>query len=47
MQLKITAVKEEYGDVEVIMLLVLHFVTKGFLKKAEEKGIIVVQSYEW
>jgi len=40
-------VKEEYGDVEVVSLLVTHFATKGFLKKAEGKGIIVVQSYEW
>ena len=44
---KIKAVKEEYGDVEVVSLLVTHFATKGFLKKAEGKGIIVVQSYEW
>jgi len=44
---KAMAVKEEYGEVEVAKLLVTHFATKGFLKKAEEKGIIVVQSFEW
>lgn len=44
---KVRAVKEEYGDVEVASLLVTHFATKGFLKKAEEKGIMVVQSFEW
>ncbi|MBF8277589.1 MAG: hypothetical protein HW390_2662 [Candidatus Brocadiaceae bacterium] len=44
---KVRAVKEEYGDIEVASLLVTHFATKGFLKKAEEKGIMVVQSFEW
>lgn len=44
---KVRAVREEYGDVEVASLLVTHFATKGFLKKAEEKGIMVVQSFEW
>ncbi len=44
---KVRAVKEEYGDVEVASLLVTHFATKGFLKKAEERGIMVVQSFEW
>jgi len=44
---KIEAVKKEYGEVEIIGLLVTHFATKGFLEKAKEKGIIVVQSYEW
>ena len=44
---KIKAVKEEYGDIETQGLLVSHFATKGFLKKAEEKGILVVLSYEW
>jgi hypothetical protein len=44
---KVLAVKEEYGEVDVVKLLVTHFATKGFLKKAEQEGIIVVQSYEW
>jgi myosin heavy subunit len=44
---KVLAVKREYGEVEVVKLLVTHFATKGFLKKAEQEGIIVVQSYEW
>jgi len=26
---------------------VTHFATKGFLKKAEKRGVVVVQSYEW
>ena len=44
---KVESVRNEYGDVEVVRLLVTHFATKGVLNKAEEKGIIVVQSYEW
>lgn len=45
LQEKVDAVKEEYPDEEIIRLLVTHYATKGFLKKAEEKGIIVVQSF--
>jgi hypothetical protein len=44
---KVEAVKEEYGEVEIVRLLVTHFATKGFLKKAEEKGVIVIQSFQW
>jgi hypothetical protein len=44
---KIKAVKAEYGDVDIVKLLVTHFATKSFLKAAEEKGIVVIQSYEW
>jgi hypothetical protein len=44
---KVEAVKEEYGEVEIVRLLVTHFATKGFLKKAKEKGIIVIQSFQW
>ncbi len=44
---KVLAVKAEYGEVEIVKLIVTHFATKGILKKAEQEGIIVVQSYEW
>ncbi len=44
---KVKAVKSEYGDVEILPLLVTHFATKGFLKIAKDRGIIVVQSFEW
>lgn len=44
---KVKAVIEEYGDVEIVKGLITHYATKGFLKKAKEKGIIVVQSFEW
>jgi predicted RNA-binding protein YlxR (DUF448 family) len=44
---KVKAVKEEYGEVEVVPFLVTHFATKGFLRQAKDRGIIVVQSFEW
>ena len=39
--------ESECGKIEIVRLLITHYATKGFLKKAEEKGIIVVQSFEW
>ena len=44
---KVNAVKSEYGEVEIMTLLVTHFATKGFLRMAKDRGIIVVQSFEW
>ncbi|MEM3362582.1 MAG: hypothetical protein QXG16_04700, partial [Candidatus Anstonellaceae archaeon] len=44
---KVKAVKSEYGDVEIIRMIVTHFAKKSALKTAQEKGILVVQSYEW
>jgi len=44
---KVKAVKAEYGDIEMVRVLITHYATKGFLKRAEEKGVIVVQSFEW
>lgn len=44
---KVEAVKKEYGDINVIRILVTHYATKGFQKKAKEKGIIIAQSFEW
>ena len=41
------AVREEYGDVEIIKILVTHYAKKGFLKKAEGENLIIVQSFEW
>ena len=42
---KVLAAKEEYKK-EVVRVLVTHYATKGFMKKAKDKGIIVVQSFE-
>jgi chromosome segregation ATPase len=44
---KISAVKKVYGDVQIIPLIVTHFAKESMLKKAKERGIIVVQSFEW
>lgn len=41
------AVKEELGDVKVAKILITHYAKKGFIKKAEGEGVIVVQSFEW
>ncbi len=43
---KVEAVKKEYGDKEVVRILITHCATKGFLNKAKERGIIVIQSFE-
>ncbi|MFH1563074.1 MAG: hypothetical protein ABIF11_06640 [Nitrospirota bacterium] len=43
---KVAAVQEEYIE-EPVKVLVTHYATKGFVDKAKEKGIIVVQSFEW
>jgi len=43
---KVAAVQEEYKE-EPVKILVTHYATKGFIKKAKEKGVIVVQSFEW
>ena len=47
LQEKIDIILEEYPPLDVIKLLVTHFATKGFIEMAEERNIIVVQSYEW
>ncbi len=44
---KARAVTNEYGKIETVRLLITHYATKGFIKKAQENGVIVVQSFEW
>lgn len=44
---KAEAVQREYGDMETVKVLVTHFATNAFLRKAEELGVIVIQSYDW
>ena len=46
-ELKERLIRDEVGSKEVIRMLIKHYATKSFLKKAKEKGVIVVQSYEW
>ena len=44
---KTKIVKEEYGDIEVIKILVTHFAPRKFIEKAEKENVIVIQSFEW
>ncbi|WP_353684732.1 hypothetical protein V4D30_02765 [Thermodesulfovibrio sp. 3907-1M] len=44
---KVKAVQDEYGKVDVLRVLITHYATKGFQKKAKSRGIIIVQSFEW
>ncbi|MDZ7269253.1 MAG: hypothetical protein ONB48_17095 [candidate division KSB1 bacterium] len=44
---KVQAVLAEYGPCEVVKVLVTHYATGKFLELAREKGVIVVQSFEW
>jgi len=44
---KVKTIKEEYGDVEIIKIIVTHFAPKKFIEKAKEENIIVIQSFEW
>ena len=44
---KVKAVIEEYGNVEIVRVLISHYATKGFLEQAMKKGIIVIQSFGW
>ena len=44
---KISAVRSEYPEIEIIPMLVTHYARPGILERAQEKGIIVVQSFEW
>ena len=45
---KVSAVKEEYGQgIDVVKILVTHHATKGFINLAKQRGIIVIQSFEW
>jgi hypothetical protein len=44
---KVEAVLSEYGQAEIVQVLITNYATKGFLQQAKERGIIVVQSFEW
>jgi len=45
---KVNAVRQEYGEsMEIIKILITHHATKGFLNIARQKGVIVIQSFEW
>jgi hypothetical protein len=44
---KVQAVMAEYGQKEIVKILVAHYARKLALDMARDKGIIVVQSFEW
>ena len=44
---KADAVRAQYPDENVVLLLITHYARPAFLRKAEDLGIIVVQSFEW
>ncbi|OGW18728.1 MAG: hypothetical protein A3G93_10975 [Nitrospinae bacterium RIFCSPLOWO2_12_FULL_45_22] len=41
------AVRWEYGEEEIVSVLITHYATKGFMREAKERNIIVIQSFEW
>jgi hypothetical protein len=44
---KVDAARRKYGDLEIIRLLVTHYATKAFMREARERGVLVIQSFEW
>jgi hypothetical protein len=44
---KVQAVIDEFGQKEIVKLLIAHYARKLALDMASDKGIIVVQSFEW
>ncbi len=44
---KLQAVETAYPDVELVPLVVTHYARPGILKQLQDKGIIVIQSFEW
>jgi len=44
---KVSVVKKVFIDKEIVKLFITHYAKPEIKKKAEEKGIIIVQSFEW
>jgi multidrug efflux pump subunit AcrA (membrane-fusion protein) len=44
---KVRVVQAAYPKMEIVPLLVTHFAREKMLERAQTKGIIVVQSFEW
>lgn len=44
---KIAAVRTTYPKDRIIPLLVTHYARPAFVQKAQEQGVILVQSFEW
>jgi len=43
---KANMVKEEYNAGRVVKILATHIASEEFIKRAEERGVIIVQSFE-
>lgn len=43
---KVSAVRREYKE-DIIKILITHYASPSMIEKAKEKGIIVIQSFEW
>ena len=44
---KVKTVRKSYPDIEIVKVLLTHYATTKFLTEAQDKGVIVIQSYEW
>lgn len=44
---KVKVVESAYPGVQIVPLLVTHYARPAMLQRAEEAGVIVVQSFEW
>ena len=43
---KVEAVRQEYRVNQIVRILVTHYATKAFVKKAQDRDVLVVQSFE-
>ncbi len=44
---KVEAVETEYPEVEIVQVIITHYARPKALKQAQNRGIIVAQSFEW
>ena len=44
---KVAMVNQAYPDREIVPLMITHYARPSILERAQEEGIIVVQSFEW
>jgi len=44
---KVDAVRGEYKEGDIVKVLLTHYASPNIIEKAKEKGIIVIQSFEW
>lgn len=44
---QVAAVQERHPEAEVVPMLLTHYARPSFRQRAEEEGIIIIQSFEW